>query len=85
MATWSKKISSCEQKKINNFFTKNINKNKKNKYLKFFHKQKNLTISLFTNNTLLLQGNQEAIEKFKSDFLNLNFCEQKKNFQTIKC
>lgn len=82
MATWSKKISSCEQKKFNNFFTKNINKNKKNKYLKFFHKQKNLTISLFTNNTLFLQGKQEAIEKFKNDFFNLNFCEQKKNFPT---
>ena len=76
--TWSTKISFCEQKKIINFFENDAKQNKKNKYLKFFCKQEDLTISLFTNNTLLLQGKQKAIEKFKSYFFNLNSNEQTK-------
>ncbi len=85
MSTWSKKISSCEQKKIITFFKKNIGQSIRNKYLKFFHKQKDLTISLFTNNTLLLQGNQNAIEKFKSIFFNsyLNKTIKKSNAKFI--
>ena len=79
MTTWSKKISSWEEKKIVGSFTESIKRNKKNKYLKFFYRQNELTISLFTNNTLLLQGNQKEIEKFKRDFLNLNY-EQENNF-----
>ena len=87
MATWSKKISSCDQEKIVNFFAKNINQKQKNKYLKFFHKQKDLTISLFTNNTLLLQGSGDTIEKFKSHFFNINSSDEKKKFKAklINC
>ncbi len=87
MATWSKKISSCDQEKIINFFKKNTSQGPNNKYLKFFHKQKDLTISLFTNNTLLLQGSADTIEKFKNHFFDLNLIKKKKKFKAklINC
>ena len=46
-----------------------------------------MTISLFTNNTLLLQGSEDKIEKFKTRFFNLNLVGGKKKFKTksINC
>ena len=64
MATLSKNITNLEIQFIDKKYHKYKIVNLKNPYLLVIYKTKNLTISIFKNNKLLLQGDKDAIALF---------------------